>query len=96
MFEQQLKTNVLGQSKVTNCVGIFLSQHKYIWDLLQMFDLNNAKSTTTPMETNVKLQLNDSIGMVGATTCKKLVGCLQYLSLNLILLTLSINCFNSC
>ena len=37
------------------------------------------KDATTPMTTNVKLQLNSGTDAIDATAYQKLVGCLQYL-----------------
>ena len=38
--------------------GIFISQTKYIHDLLKKFDLTDCSSAKTPMATATKLELN--------------------------------------
>ena len=38
--------------------GIFISQTKYVYDLLKKFDLMECTSAKTPMATATKLELN--------------------------------------
>lgn len=45
---------------------MLLSQHKYIRDVLNKFDLSATKEVYTLMATNVKLQLKDGFHQVDA------------------------------
>jgi len=47
----------LGLEVVRSKQGIFISQMKYVLDLLQEVKLTNARSFKTPMEANLKLIL---------------------------------------
>ena len=38
--------------------GVFLSQTRYIYDLLKNFDLTDCSSAKTPMATATKLEVN--------------------------------------
>ena len=39
--------------------GIFINQAKYVKELLKKFNLENAKSISTPMAVNTKLDSNE-------------------------------------
>lgn len=60
--------------------GVFISQRKYVQDLLKMFNINNCKSSPTPMITSDKLQADDVSGDSDAKRYRSLVGRLIYLS----------------
>ena len=60
--------------------GIFISQEKYLEDLLKKFRMSNCKPVSTPLSLNDKLQLNDGAEKVDATAYRKLVGSLNYLT----------------
>ncbi|KAL8114239.1 hypothetical protein AgCh_021190 [Apium graveolens] len=51
-------TYFLGLQVKQVCDGIFISQTKYIHDLLKKFDLMDCTSAKTPMTTATKLELN--------------------------------------
>ncbi|XP_028107684.1 uncharacterized protein LOC114306618 [Camellia sinensis] len=59
---------------------IFISQGKYLKDLLKKFYMSDCKSVSTPISLNDKLQVNDGAEKVDATTYRKLVGSLNYLT----------------
>lgn len=59
---------------------IFLSQEKYIDDLLEKFSMNQCKPVSTPMGPNEKFQVNDDAEKVDATLYRKLIGSLIYLN----------------
>ena len=61
--------------------GCFLSQQKYIRDLLQRFKLDGAKEVVTPLSTSSSLTLLDGSAAADPTMFRQLVGALQYLSL---------------
>ncbi|XP_028073860.1 uncharacterized protein LOC114276269, partial [Camellia sinensis] len=59
---------------------IFISQGKYLEDLLKKFHMSDCKSVFTPISLNKKLQVNDGAKKVNATAYLKLVGSLNYLT----------------
>ncbi|KAM1666313.1 hypothetical protein ACFX1X_045967 [Malus domestica] len=71
----------LGVEVIPTTTGLFLSQHKYIHDLLAKAKMDGAKDVTTPMATSTLLILSDGSPLTDATTFRQLVGGLQYLSL---------------
>ena len=60
--------------------GVFISQRKYVRDLLNKFGMINYKPIVTPMNTNEKLQQEDGEEMAKARRFKSLVGGLSYLA----------------
>lgn len=81
----------LGVKVIRTYSRLFMSQQKYILDMLEKFDMSNAKPTTTPMATSAKLRLKDGSQLTNATTYRQLVGSLQYLSLTRPDISYSIN-----
>ncbi|XP_049405119.1 uncharacterized mitochondrial protein AtMg00810-like [Solanum stenotomum] len=60
--------------------GIFISQKKYVQDILWRFGMTNCNSVTTPTETWLKLE-NDSIGKrIDNSFYKQIVGSSMYLT----------------
>jgi len=67
--------------KVTQMnVGIFISQEKYISDLLRKWKMGNHKPMSTPMDTNETFSVEDGAGKVDAQFYRSLVGSLLYLT----------------
>ena len=62
--------------------GIFITQTKYIYDLLKKFDLSNCSSAKTPMATATKLELNTKESKVDISSYRGMVGSLLYLTAN--------------
>ena len=60
--------------------GIFITQEKYIHDLLKKFILESCKPVSTPMALNEKLQLNDGAEKADPKVYRSLVGSLIYLT----------------
>ena len=60
--------------------GIFVSQTKYIYDLLKKFDLTNCSSAKTPMTTATKLEVNTKEAKVDISICRGMVVSLLYLT----------------
>ena len=60
--------------------GIFISQTKYIYDLLKKFDLSDCSSAKTPMATATKLELNTKESKVDISSYRGMVGSLLYLT----------------
>jgi len=54
--------------------GIFISQRKYVSDLLNKFDMFNCKPTATSMNLNEKLQQEDGGEKADAKRFRSLVG----------------------
>ena len=82
----------LGVEIIPTSSGMFLSQHKYIRDILEKFDMLSAKEVQTPMATtNVKLHLKDGTGPFDTTKYRQVIGSLQYISLTRPDITYSIN-----
>ncbi|XP_060673958.1 secreted RxLR effector protein 161-like [Ziziphus jujuba] len=59
---------------------IFISQEKYLNDLLKWFHMDNCKPMSTPMALNEKLRKDDGAEKADATNYRSLVGCLIYLT----------------
>ncbi|KAA8525303.1 hypothetical protein F0562_007158 [Nyssa sinensis] len=60
--------------------GLFLSQHKYVRDLLTTINMSGAKNVSTPLSTSQSLRLLDGTS-VDSTAFRRINGSLQYLSL---------------
>lgn len=60
---------------------LFLSQKKYIGDLLTRANMSNAKMVSTPMVSHLPLTLEVGSPLPNPTKYRPLVGSLQYLSL---------------
>jgi hypothetical protein len=58
---------------------IFLSQGKYIVEILKKFGMMDRKSMTTPMAINLKLLSDKSSELGDPTMYKQLIGSLMYL-----------------
>ncbi|CAN6576638.1 unnamed protein product [Malus baccata var. baccata] len=71
----------LGVEVLPTATGLFLSQHKYIHDLLVNAKMDGAKAVSTPLSTTNSLMLHDGSSLTNGTPYRRLVGSLQYLSL---------------
>lgn len=70
----------LGVEVINTPTGLFLSQHRYIIELLEQFNMSWAKEVATPMSKGALLTLSDKSPLVDPTPFRKLVGSLQYLA----------------
>ena len=61
--------------------GIFVTQHKYTQDLIQLAGFTNATTVDTPMEVNVRLRRDEGVLLQDPTLYRKLVGSLIYLTI---------------
>ena len=61
--------------------GLFLSQHKYITEILDRTTMSGAKESVTPLSTSVSLQLFDGSSTANEEQFRKIIGSLQYLCL---------------
>ena len=60
--------------------GIFISQEKYINDLLKRFKIDECKPIKTPMTTNVHLDLDEGGNKVDQTLYRSIIGSLLHLT----------------
>jgi len=60
--------------------GYYLSQQKYIQDLLLRSGLTNTRTIATPMELHLKLRPNDGVPLQDPSRYRHLVGSLVYLT----------------
>jgi hypothetical protein len=81
----------LGIELVPSRTGLFLSQHKFIRDILEKFDMDAAKPTHTPLSTSTTLTLNDGTAAADSTLYRQIIGALQYLNLTRPDLSFAIN-----
>ncbi|GJR59162.1 putative ribonuclease H-like domain-containing protein [Tanacetum coccineum] len=63
-----------------NKAGIFISQDKYIVEILKKFDLVNVKTAITPMETKVALTKDEEAVDVDVHLYRSMIGSLMYLT----------------
>ena len=61
--------------------GLFLGQQKYAKDLLQWYVMIDCKAMSTPMDSNVRLQVDEGKDLEDVTIYRQLVGSLIYLTL---------------
>jgi hypothetical protein len=71
----------LGVEVIPTTAGLFLSQHKYIRDMLENQHMAGAKEISTPLSTTQSLHLLDGTASVDSTEYRRIIGRLQYLSL---------------
>ncbi|CAH9114185.1 unnamed protein product, partial [Cuscuta epithymum] len=71
----------LGIQARRNSQGLFISQEKYITDLLRRFHLHTVKPVRTPLPSRTTLSLTDGELLSDATEYRSMVGALQYLTL---------------
>jgi hypothetical protein len=60
--------------------GYYLSQAKYASDLLSCAGLTDSKTTSSPLETNIKLLATDGEPLSDVTLYRQLMGSLIYLT----------------
>jgi hypothetical protein len=60
--------------------GIFISQEKYVTNLLHKWKMENCKPMSTPINTNEKFFVEDGAEKVDAKSYRSLVGSLMYLT----------------
>ncbi|GJS90787.1 putative ribonuclease H-like domain-containing protein [Tanacetum coccineum] len=60
--------------------GIFISQDKYVAEILKKFDFASVKTTSTPMETNKALVKDEEAEDVDVHLYRSMIGSLMYLT----------------
>ena len=71
----------IGVEVQQTCEGIFLSQQKYIRDLLKRTNIEGARPIHTPLSTKPTLQLNDGHPPADQKQYRSVIGALQYLAI---------------
>ena len=62
--------------------GIYITQSKYVKEILKFFGLEDSKPVSTPMVTGHKLSKNDDSTKVNQTLYRSMIGKLQYVVLS--------------
>ncbi|GJY37821.1 putative ribonuclease H-like domain-containing protein [Tanacetum coccineum] len=62
--------------------GLFISQDKYVADLLKKFDLASLKTAITPMETKMALTKDEEADDVDVHLYRSMIGSLMYLTVS--------------
>eukprot|EP00253_Pinus_taeda_P030025 PITA_30025 len=73
-------TYFLGLQIQQNEDGIFLSQTKYLKQILKKYGMEDAKLVCTPMVTECSLSANDELAVVNQPTYRSMIGSLLYLT----------------
>ncbi|GKG30415.1 uncharacterized mitochondrial protein-like protein, partial [Tanacetum coccineum] len=60
--------------------GIFISQDKYVAEILKKFDFVSVKSAVTPIETKAPLAQDEGGPDVDLHLYRSMIGCLMYLT----------------
>jgi Reverse transcriptase (RNA-dependent DNA polymerase) len=81
----------LGVEIATSSKGLFLSQQKYVLDLLKETEKLGLKPAGTPMETNVKLGTNNGEPLPNIEQYQRLVGKLIYLTVTRLDITFAVS-----
>ncbi|KAF9685782.1 hypothetical protein SADUNF_Sadunf03G0089900 [Salix dunnii] len=82
----------LGVEVIPTKQGLFLSQNRYVHDLLTILKMDGAKEVHTPMSASAKLLLDDGSANCDAMEFRSTIGSLQYLSLTRPDLCFAVNC----
>ncbi|XP_043805250.1 secreted RxLR effector protein 161-like [Manihot esculenta] len=80
MSDLGLMTYFLGMEIEQSHSVIFISQRKYIFDVLKRFNLNQCKAIATPFDPNMKLSKEDDDSIIDTTIYRSLVGSLLFLT----------------
>jgi len=70
----------LGIEVMQSAAGTFISQKKYVLEILDRFQMKNGNSVSTPTEVGLKLVRDPDERKIDNTLCKKIVGSLMYLT----------------
>ncbi|GJV29575.1 putative ribonuclease H-like domain-containing protein [Tanacetum coccineum] len=73
-------TFFLGLQVKQSQTGLFISQDKYVADMLKKFDLASVKTTITPMETKMALTKDEESADVDVHLYRSMIGSLMYLN----------------
>ena len=70
----------LGIEVIQQDDGIFISQKKYVADILKKFKMENSKPISTPVKEELKLKKDSDEKIIDSTYYKSLIGSLRYLT----------------
>jgi len=84
----------LGVEALHKSTGLFLSQKKYITDLLEQSNMVGDNLISTPMSPSGHLSLADSPHLTDLSEYRQVVGSLQYLSLARLNITFVVDCLS--
>ncbi|KAI9160317.1 hypothetical protein LWI28_007044 [Acer negundo] len=70
----------LGVEVLPCSAGLFLTQQKYVTELLHRTKIGGSKPASTPLPTDHDLKLLDGTSLTDATEYRQVIGALQYLS----------------
>ncbi|GJS78462.1 putative ribonuclease H-like domain-containing protein [Tanacetum coccineum] len=73
-------TFFLGLQVKQSQTGLFISQDKYVADMLKKFDLASVKTAITPMETKMALTKDEESADVDVHLYRSMIGSLMYLT----------------
>ncbi|WMV57710.1 hypothetical protein MTR67_051095 [Solanum verrucosum] len=76
----KLNKAIYGIDVLPQSAGLFLSQTKYIMDILQEFSMQDCQGVSTPLSTTISLRLNDGSPPTDAKQYRSAIGKLQYLA----------------
>ncbi|GKF60919.1 uncharacterized mitochondrial protein-like protein, partial [Tanacetum coccineum] len=81
VYQIDVKSDFLYPNKVyKKSDGIFISQDKYVADILKIFDFSTIKTTSTPMEPNKALVKDAEAEDVDVHLYRSMIGSLMYLT----------------
>ena len=80
MIDLGLLRYFLGIEVVQSPTSIFISQKKYVFEILDRFQMKDCNPVLTPTELGLKLTKHGAGKMVNATLYKQIVGSLMYLT----------------
>ncbi|GJZ15003.1 putative ribonuclease H-like domain-containing protein [Tanacetum coccineum] len=80
MSSMEELTFFLGQQVEQRKDGIFLSQDKYVYDILKKFGFSSVKTASTPMETHKPLSQDTAGTDVDVHLYRSMIGSLMYLT----------------
>lgn len=81
----------LGFELIPTPTGMLLSQHKFIREILEKFEMEGAKPSPTSLSPIATLMLHDGTLATYSTYYMKIIGALQYLNLTRPDLSFAIN-----
>jgi hypothetical protein len=81
MIDNGLMSYFLGIDVKQQRDGIFISQKKYMREILEKFKMDSCNSVNTPIETSIKLSKEGDGRVIEPTLYKILVGRLKYLTI---------------
>ncbi|GJT10566.1 putative ribonuclease H-like domain-containing protein [Tanacetum coccineum] len=80
LFIKKSQGDILLVQVIQRDDGIFISQEKYVADILKKFDFVTMKTTNTPIETNKALLKDEEVEDVDVYLYRLMIGSLMYLA----------------